>query len=49
MQSIYVARSAEVDNNWLENRANRWYKAGLSAGDSAGQYAFQRLRQTWPL
>lgn len=46
-QSIYVARSAEVDNNWLENRANRWYKAGLSADHNAGDYAFQRLRQKW--
>jgi hypothetical protein len=46
-RSIYVARSAEVDNNWLENRANRWYKAGSSPDDNAGQYAFQRLRQKW--
>jgi hypothetical protein len=47
MRSIYVARSAEVNNNWLENRANRWYKAGLSSEDNAGEYAFQRLHQTW--
>jgi hypothetical protein len=47
MRSIYVAGSAEVDSNWLENRANRWYKAGLNAEDNAGQYAFQRLRQKW--
>ena len=36
-----------MDNNWVENRANRWYKTGLSPDDKAGQYAFQRLRQTW--
>ena len=47
MRSIYVAGSAEVNHNWLENRANRWYKAGLNAEDNVGQYAFQRLRQTW--
>jgi len=46
-RSIYVARSAEVDNDWLENRANRWYKAGSSPDDNAGDYAFQRLRQKW--
>jgi len=36
-----------VDNNWLKNRANRWYKAGESPADNAGDYAFQRLRQKW--
>ena len=46
MRSIYVAGSAEVNHNWLENRANRWYKAGLNAEDKVGQYAFQRLPQT---
>src|ERR1041385_2737518 len=47
MRSIYVARSAEVDNDWLENSANHWYKAGSSPNDTAGPHAFQRLRQTW--
>lgn len=46
-RSIYVARGAEVENNWLENRANRCYKAGSSPEDGAGHYAFQRLRQKW--
>lgn len=46
-RSIYVAGSAEVENNWLENRANRWYQAGLSPNEKGGQYAFQRLRQAW--
>ena len=36
-----------MDNDWLENRANHWYKAGSNAEDNAGPYAFQRLRQTW--
>ncbi len=40
MRSIYVAGSAEVNHNWLENRANRWYKAGLNAEDKVGQYRF---------
>jgi hypothetical protein len=46
MRSIYIARSAEVENDWLGNCAKYWYTAGSSAEDSAGQYAFQRLRQT---
>ena len=46
-RSIYVATSAEVDENWLENRANRWYKTGSEPDDVSGEYAFQRLRQTW--
>ena len=47
MRSIYIARSAEVGNDWLENRANHWYKAGSNAKDTAGPHAFQRLQQTW--
>ena len=39
-RSIYVARSTEVDKNWLENRANRWYKAGSSPDDGAGTTRF---------
>src|SRR5690242_8181263 len=46
-QSLYVATSAEVDNNWITNCANRWYKPGLDADEVDGDYAFQRLRRTW--
>jgi hypothetical protein len=46
-RSIYVATSAEADKNWVQNRANRWYKKGASPDDLTGDYAFQRLRQTW--
>ena len=46
-RSIYVAKSAEVANNWLENSANRWFKAGSSSDASAEDYAFNRLRQKW--
>jgi GSCFA family protein len=46
-QSLYVATSAEVDNNWVTNCANRWYKPGLDADEAGGDYAFQRLRRTW--
>jgi hypothetical protein len=46
-RSIYVATSAEVDTNWLENGANRWYKRGSDPDDITGDYAFQRLRQKW--
>jgi len=45
-RSIY-ARTAEVDNNWVENRANRWYEAESNPDDNAGHCAFQRLRQKW--
>ena len=46
-RSIYVATSAEVDNNWRRNRANRWYKRGAAHDDLTGDYAFQRLQQKW--
>jgi hypothetical protein len=46
-RSIYVATSPEVDTNWRENRANRWYKRGADPTDITGDYAFQRLRQKW--
>jgi GSCFA family len=46
-RSIYVATSAEVDNNWLQNRANRWYKRGSNPDDLTNDYAYQRLLQKW--
>jgi len=46
-RSIYVATSAEVDNNWLQNRANRWYKQGSNPDDLTSDYAYQRLLQKW--
>src|ERR1700722_17073012 len=45
--SMYVASAAEVFENWRENHANQWYKDGADPNDIAGNYAFQRLRQTW--
>jgi hypothetical protein len=46
-RSIYVATSAEVDNNWLQNRANRWYKRGSNPDDLTSDYAYQRLLRKW--
>ena len=46
-RSIYVATSAEVDNNWLQNRANRWYKQGSNPDDLTSDYACQRLLRKW--
>lgn len=46
-RSIYVATSAEVDNNWLQNCANRWYKRGSNPDDLTSDYAYQRLLQKW--
>lgn len=46
-KSPYVATAAEAVKNWQQNRANRWYKDGADPTDLRGDYAFQRLRQTW--
>ena len=46
-RSIYVATAAEAEKNWQQNRANRWYKKGEKSDDLAGDFAFQRLRNTW--
>jgi len=45
--STYVATAAEALKNWQQNRANRWYEKGANPDDLTGDYAFQRLRQTW--
>ena len=45
--STYVASATEVFKNWHGNHANQWYKDGADPNDIAGNYAFQRLRQTW--
>src|SRR6266487_3968593 len=46
-KSPYVATAAEALKNCQQNRANRWYKDGADPTDLGGDYAFQRLRQTW--
>ena len=46
-KSPYVATAAEAVKNWQQNRANRWYKDGADPTDLRGDYAFQRLRQTF--
>src|SRR6266581_3912214 len=46
-KSPYVATAAEALKNCQQNRANRWYKDGADPTDLRGDYAFQRLRQTW--
>ena len=45
--STYVASATEVSKNWRENHVNQWYKDGADPNDIRGNYAFQRLRQTW--
>jgi hypothetical protein len=45
--STYVATAPVVRETWHQNRANRWYKEGADPIDLTGDYAFQRLRQTW--
>jgi hypothetical protein len=45
--SIYVATGDDARWNYANNRAKCWYKEGADLNDAAGEYAFQRLRQTW--
>src|SRR5438128_4900693 len=46
-QSLYVATAAEAMRNYARNEARTWYKEAADANDSAGNYAFQRLKRTW--
>ena len=46
-KSPYVTTAAEAMQNYAKNRARTWYKDGFDSNDSAGNYAFQRLNQTW--
>ncbi|MGC2353728.1 MAG: GSCFA domain-containing protein [Candidatus Udaeobacter sp.] len=46
-KSPYVANAAEAINNYTRNPARTWYKDGVDPNDQTGEYAFQRLRQTW--
>ena len=39
--------ATEAIKNYTNSRARTWYKDGLESDDPAGNYAFQRLRQTW--
>ena len=45
-KSSHVAAAAEAIKNYRENPAAIWYKDGADPDDTAGRYAFQRLRQT---
>jgi hypothetical protein len=46
-KSVYVATAGEAMWNCNTNSARSWYKDGVDPDDSRGNYAFQRLRQTW--
>jgi hypothetical protein len=46
-EPAYAATAAEAIKNYGENWAGIWYKDGVDPDDSAGKYAFQRLRRTW--
>jgi hypothetical protein len=46
-QSSYIATAAETVKNYIENWAGVWFKENVDPDDSAGKYAFQRLRHTW--
>jgi GSCFA family len=45
-KSLEMATAAEAIENYRENPAATWYKAGADPDDTPGRYAFQRLRQT---
>jgi hypothetical protein len=47
LPSVYVATAKEALWNCNRNYANRWYKDEADPNDASGNYAFQRLRQTW--
>jgi GSCFA family protein len=46
-KSPYVATAAEAIENYRVNTAAIWYNDRADPDDSAGKYAFQRLRHTW--
>ena len=46
-RSPHVATATEAVKNYAKNRARTWYKDGVTSDDVIGNYAFQRLRQTW--
>jgi GSCFA family len=46
-KSPYVLTAVEAMKNYANSRARTWHKDGLEPDDPAGNYAFQRLRQTW--
>ncbi len=46
-KSPYVLTAVEAMKNYAKSRARTWYKDGVETDDTAGNYAFQRLRQTW--
>ncbi len=47
LASTYVATAAEAVRNWRKNPASRWYRDGADPNHVTGEYAFQRLHQTW--
>src|SRR5438876_10839882 len=47
VKSPYVATAAEAIKNYQRNEGRTWYNDGANTNDHVGEYAFQRLRQTW--
>jgi hypothetical protein len=47
IKSPYVATAVEAIENYQRNEGRTWYKDGANPNDPVGEYAFQRLRQTW--
>jgi hypothetical protein len=46
-KSPCVATAAEAMENYKGNGAGTWYEDDADADDTAGRFAFQRLRKTW--
>ena len=46
-KSPCVATAAEAMENYKGNGAGTWYEDDADAEDTAGRFAFQRLRKTW--
>ena len=46
-KSSCVATAVEAMENYKGNGAGTWYEDDVDADDTAGRFAFQRLRKTW--
>jgi len=46
-KSPCVTTAAEAMENYKANCARTWYEDDADLNDTAGKYAFQRLRETW--
>lgn len=46
-KSPSIATAAEAMENYLQNKARTWYRENVETDSRDGEYASQRLRETW--